>query len=1293
MLRLTRRVAAAGILTAALGWLLTAPASAAYPQDPPNDPGYASAESDPTCAQNYVGSEQYYFYSFIPRCALNAKDASGAAGMSIDKAWAKYSIGDPHTVIAYVEGGINWHHGAGDDAELADKVYLNWRELPVPCTGAPCTLRGGHSETDYDVNHDGVFNAADYGHDPRVTDSNGNGVIDPEDIIAAFSCYDRAANSLGRLTVPDKSSPIGYDCSNGAQNVDNDGNGYPHDISGWDFYDHQNDPATYDSQYHHSDNQMRQAAAQTNNANEGAGICPKCLILPVKAGAEALDRTDDLAQAWLFAADSGASVIVSVTADLGYSTFMRQAVESIWRRGIVMVESSNDFDSTDHQGGMFWPFVLPGNGLVPNTDGLAQAPGPPTLAANLGTTTYRERSDLTSWGTHAMFSVPTEGGSTSESTPTVGGVMALVLAAGRRLTPALTGPEAVQLVRATSSPVSDPTLGWAGSPGDSLDHWNIQYGYGRPNVLKAMQDIAAPNPSIPPVGWIDTPDWYTLYDPTVTRYVPISGHVEAKRSAGYRWELQYGLGSQPTTWQQISSGAGTSPEDGTLGTLDLTRIPKSFWTAPFKLSSTKSLETSEQYAVTLRLVVSDRQGRDSIDRRAINVYHDPTWLPGFPLRLGHGGDSEPALADLQGTGRLDIVFGDSDGLVHAIDPATGRELPGWPAHTDPVVVQRGHPGISPGDESVFSPIAVGDLDHTGDLSVVATSSAGRVYVFDAHGHLREGWPQVLDLDVVGRPIQPPPIPRPSLPMTRLPQQGAADSPVLYDLTGKGPLQIVQSAWDGYIHIWNPDGSSFSNILVQRPPDSELDPCVPGQTCPHWINDHKLETSPVIANLTGSGPDLVIRSQWTETTSTGGIEPGGAGFLQAYKPEGTPLWIAKMPSIVEYYGSAQEFITEGVNDPVAANVFGDGQYDIAAGPGFSPTYLFHGDGTRAGLYGPVPDATASALGGTVEPGKVPTDAPIGFTTSGAFGTVNGVLSYVQPGTGGGTLAYSLLLPGSGGAINEYERAYTAAGGVPLPGFPTFMQGLDFLGTPVIADVSGDGQPDLVQPADSSALAGYSAAGGQQVAGFPKFTTGWSVFAPAVGDLLTTGSNDVVALTREGYVFAWSTPGQATANSEWWAYRHDEHRTAQYGIDTRPPGALRDVSAHGSSIRFEDPGGDWYTGTAARLLVSYDQKAAASVVPRGPSGTRDEIEAPAGTHVVTIQAVDAAGNLGPAATVHLAGASHPAGPRGGPSHIAARPAAGVSGTTPVHASPAAAILLTLAALALGAAGLAGWRRQQT
>src|SRR5581483_7184403 len=520
----------------------------------------------------------------------------------------------------------------------------------------------GKSVADYDINHDGVFNAADYASDPRVTDANGNGVIDPEDVIAAFTCYDRFNATLG--TVTQRSADGSYVCSNGAQGVDNDSNGYPHDISGWDFYDHQNDPATYDSSYGHANSQQKQAAAQTNNGVAGAGICSACVLLPVKAGAEALDRTDDLAQAWLFAVDSGASIIASVTADLGYSSFMAQAVQYAWSHGVVMVESSNDFDSTDHQGSMWWPHVLPGNAVVPNSNGLQG------LAANEATSTYRARSDYTSWGTHAMFSVATQGGTTSEATQTVAGVMGLVLSFGRYaaekgwIASPLTGPEAIQLVRATSSRIDDPTLPWPGSPGD----WNLQYGYGRPNVDRAMKAIRAG--AIPPVAWIDSPEWYSLYDPTQIRSVTFSGQVGDPRStAGYRWQLQYGLGPQPATWTTFASGSGTSPQTVS-GALDLGRIPASFWNEaqnPYRMSTTKSLETSEQYTVSVRLqAIDSASGRVGEERRAIAVHHDPTLLPGFPLRLGHGGDSQPALADLQGTGRLDIVFGDSDGYVHAL---------------------------------------------------------------------------------------------------------------------------------------------------------------------------------------------------------------------------------------------------------------------------------------------------------------------------------------------------------------------------------------------------------------------------------------------------------------------------------------------------------------------------------------------------------------------------------------------------------------------------------------------------
>ena len=40
------------------------------------------------------------------------------------------------------------------------------------------------------------------------------------------------------------------------------------------------------------------------------------------------------------------------------------------------------------------------------------------------------------------------------------------------------------------------------------------------------------------------------------------------------------------------------------------------------------------------------------------------------------------------------------------------------------------------------------------------------------------------------------------------------------------------------------------------------------------------------------------------------------------------------------------------------------------------------------------------------------------------------------------------------------------------------------------------------------------------------------------------------TREGYLMVWKTDGLASANTEWWRYRHDEWNTGRYGTVTNP-----------------------------------------------------------------------------------------------------------------------------------------------
>ncbi len=1177
-----------GWLALGLAGALAVPpaAHAAFPQDPPNDPAYASAEhSLADCSNKSVNDEQHYFYSFIPRCTPQARDPENAAGMSVDKAWAQYTAGDGGTVIAYVEGGINWRD---NPRELADKVFLNKGELPPPTT----------------PHHDHVLNARDYGD---TKDYNGNGVVDPEDIIRRFSD--------GR---------------------DDDHNGYVDDISGWDFYDNQNDPATIDSAYDHANNQQMQAGAQTDNGISGAGLCPRCMIMPVKAGAEALDRTDDLAQAWLYATDMKADVIVSVTADLGYSSFMRQAVDYAWRHNVLMVEASNDFDSLDHQGGMFWPHVLPGNGLVTNSQGVR---GP---AANALTNTYRSRSDETSWGTHNVFSASTQGGSTSESTPTVGGVMALVLSYGKKaaqegkIARPLTNAEALQVVRTTASDIVDsddpnPTA-WPAKPG-----WEMQYGYGRPDVLRAMRSIAAGQ--IPPVGWIDSPRWYSLYDPTEVSKVAVRGHVEARRAQRYHWKLEYAPGPEPSDSDFITagSGSGRKPFSGRLGTVDLSRIPKSFWSAAFHLSSDKELSTNDQYTVTLRLRVVDSHGRVGEERRAIAVHHDPSLLRHFPRRIDAGGEAQAALVDLQGRGHLAAVFGDSDGRVHAVDGVSGRELPGWPVKTNETEVTRPHRGINPGHEPLVANVAVGDLDHDGRLWVVATSTTGRVYVFNDRGRRRRGWPIKM-----ARGVVTPAIPRPAQPFTRLPHTGATAPPVLYDLDRDGKLEIVQAAWDGHLYAWHANGRSLKGWPVKvKLPKGEQPP--PGR--PDLIDDHKLDTPPAIADLDGDGkPEVLIRSQYAYITGAG-IQPGGVGFVHAYHADGKPVdgYPIQQQSIVMYYGSAQEFITEGSTVPSVADVDGDGKDEFAEGPIFTPTSLYDGDGSERTAYGNPSQAASQFQNVTSDPasvvttGHLPGDAPVTFTASGAFGRfgAGGDLVFAQPGSGAASIAAALLVTGSGLPINNFLRVNDAASGAEAPGFSSLTQGLDFLGSPTIADVDGDGKPEVLEGGDSSALHGF-ATGGGQADGFPKFHTGWELYGPSTGDLDGDGRTDVVVLTREGYLMAWRTDGTPAGNDEWWAFRHDERNTSRYGTDTRPPGVIAKprLSADGSHLSFVAPGDDWYAGKVRRYVLRLPgpDRHETKVEATASAGERQTVEVPPGKKGLKIYAVDEAGNRGPATTVH-------------------------------------------------------------
>ena len=61
---------------------------------------------------------------------------------------------------------------------------------------------------------------------------------------------------------------------------------------------------------------------------------------------------------------------------------------------------------------------------------------------------------------------------------------------------------------------------------------------------------------------------------------------------------------------------------------------------------------------------------------------------------------------------------------------------------------------------------------------------------------------------------------------------------------------------------------------------------------------------------------------------------------------------------------------------------------------------------------------------------------------------------------------------------------------LPAFPRKMDDMQFLGSPGIADVDGDGHADVIQ--GSGGVSGARLrADGAEPAGWPKFTHGWMI----------------------------------------------------------------------------------------------------------------------------------------------------------------------------------------------------------
>ncbi len=110
--------------------------------------------------------------------------------------------------------------------------------------------------------------------------------------------------------------------------------------------------------------------------------------------------------------------------------------------------------------------------------------------------------------------------------------------------------------------------------------------------------------------------------------------------------------------------------------------------------------------------------------------------PGWPLPpIPGAGRKAPLLCDLDGDGDLEVVF-TGGSRIHALD-RSGATLPGWP------VQLSAPPATEP---------AAADLDGTGRGSVLLADTAGRIHVLSGSGASRTGWPVDTGAPIHSGPI-------------------------------------------------------------------------------------------------------------------------------------------------------------------------------------------------------------------------------------------------------------------------------------------------------------------------------------------------------------------------------------------------------------------------------------------------------------------------------------------------------------------------------------------------------------
>ncbi len=1028
--------------------------------------------------------ENWWLISYVPsgaRDGVREAELEVGSGCHADSAW-RTTPGRWDVVVAVLDSGIEWGR-----SDLVDKIFLNAGELPLP------QWADGTEADSHDLDANGLVNLSDWAEDPRVDITAGedasDDMLDPSDLVH---------------------TSWGGDWDG----VDNDGNGYTDDIAGWDFMAHDNDAwNTYEREEYgtHGSGVMETIGAEGEGGGGDIGVCPNCAILPVRVGHAFISDAGRVAQAIVFAVDSGASVINMSIGALSHSAAVDRALAWAEDNGVVTVGAAGDENAYHHN----YPSVV-------STVLYAHSIRADTMDEDDVAYSYQNFFNCNNYGPRSDISAGSSGCATG-ATAMTSGTAGLLHSASRDLGLELSAGEIRQLITGSADDIhlDEDEQEIAGSY-PSSEGWDPFYGYGKLNAARAVE--RALDGEVPPEIEISEPAWFDYFEVGRQPEVVVEGRIGAERAGSFDWVVELGWGWEPTDWTEVGSGSGSGSYEGVLATVDLTALPDGVLArVPEPEEDEVLLERVERVhapSVSLRVSVVDDQGLESELRRSFFAQWEDDLLSGFPAQVGSSIEASPVLADLDADGILEIVLTTSGGEVYAIR-GDGSTVDGFPLATDPPPEMADYGGsaayvegaVDPdGGDGFLAAPAVGDLDGDGQPEVVGATMAGAIYAW-SDGQLRDGFP----VWTIGREPE-------EFDGDDTWDRGFWAAPTLVDLDEDGTLEILAAAMDGRLYVLDHTGADWGPYPI--------DICHP-DNC--GVLGAPIVCSPAVGDVDADG-DLDVALGSNDTTDDARFSV--SFLLDANTGEAFEGWPRKTQGLV---GEASLIPIVGEGHPSSlslADVDGDGDLELADTVFLAHTELLHHDGEVVHDLAHFADEYGD---------DAHTDEPsmVHFAEHPVFGdmTGDGVPELVQGGVG---TMYLVSLPLV--FHRDFQQPVAAWDGTTggfLPGWPRQIEDLQFFMAPVIADISGDGAAEAIVVSGGYLAHAWDAAG-VSPDGWPKLVGQWVIGSPAVGDIDGDGYLDVVVVTRAGYVFAWATRGPADGVVEWASVHHDAANTGNHGV---------------------------------------------------------------------------------------------------------------------------------------------------